>query len=486
MDHVHVIRHKVMVEGRSQRSVADELGLSRNTVKKYLSQSEPRYRTRQPRGQPVLERVKPRLLELLSDWEGRTTEKQRITAARLHSQLQEEGFEVGATTVRKIFREWRRQRAETFVPLVHRPGDEAQVDFFEVTVEVNRTRRKCWMFLMRLMHGGGDFTWLYERCDQVAFLDGHVRAFDFFCGAPARCVYDNLSAAVRKILFPGRNLTDRFAALVSHYLIEPCFARPRTGHDKGGVESRGKHVRLQHLVPIPRGDSLDAINASLLKRLEDQQRRKGAEQQQRHQADRAALRALPEQPFEPRLAEVLTVSSKALVRHNGASYSVPSHWKCLEVMAYVGPTDIRFICRDEIQVRARVNPNQRNIQYTDYLPELRRKPQAVRQVAPELLAGLSEPFGELWKLLEQTHGGREAGRIFARVLGAVVDHGEAAVGAALSKAIAGGRSNLLELAELVRHPAPAEIEVPEPLRQYVVEAARAADYDHLLTGEVSP
>ncbi|MEZ4376167.1 MAG: IS21 family transposase [Polyangiaceae bacterium] len=205
MDHVHVIRHKVMVEGRSQRSVADELGLSRNTVKKYLSQSEPRYRTRQPREQPVLERVKPRLLELLADWEGRTTEKQCITAARLHSQLQEGGFEVGATTVRKFFREWRRQRAETFVPLVHRPGDEAQVDFFEVMVEVKRTRRKCWMFLMRLMHGGGDFTWLYERCDQVAFLDGHVRAFEFFCGAPARCVYDNLSAAVRKILFPGRN-----------------------------------------------------------------------------------------------------------------------------------------------------------------------------------------------------------------------------------------------------------------------------------------
>jgi hypothetical protein len=31
----------------------------------------------------------------------------------------------------------RRQRAEVYVPLIHRAGDEAQVDFFEVTVELN-------------------------------------------------------------------------------------------------------------------------------------------------------------------------------------------------------------------------------------------------------------------------------------------------------------------------------------------------------------
>lgn len=360
------------------------------------------------------------------------------------------------------------------------------MDFFEVTVELLGERRKYWMFLMRLMHSSRDFTWLYERCDQVAFLDGHVRAFEFFEGVVARCVYDNLSAAVRKVMFPGRDLTDRFAALASHYLFEPCFARPGTGHDKGGVESRGKYVRLQHLVPIPRGDSLEAISGELLERLIKQFAAKSEEHQQRHQAEQSKLRPLPDHPFEPRLAEILTVSSKALVRHNGAIYSVPSHWKCLDVMAYVGPTDIRFICRDEIQVRDRVNPKQRNIQYKDYLAELRRKPQAVRQVAPELLASLSEPFGELWKLLEESHGGREAGRIFARVLGAVVDHGEAAVGEALSKAIAGGRGNLLELGELVRQPLPTAIEVPEPLRQYIVEAAKASDYDYLLMGEVSP
>ena len=39
MDQVHVIRHKVLVEGRSQRAVGRELGISRVTVRKYLTQA---------------------------------------------------------------------------------------------------------------------------------------------------------------------------------------------------------------------------------------------------------------------------------------------------------------------------------------------------------------------------------------------------------------------------------------------------------------
>ena len=41
MDLVHVVRHKVLVEGRTQRAVARELGFSRTTVRKYLDQAVP-------------------------------------------------------------------------------------------------------------------------------------------------------------------------------------------------------------------------------------------------------------------------------------------------------------------------------------------------------------------------------------------------------------------------------------------------------------
>ena len=173
------------------------------------------------------------------------------------------------TVVKDAVAEWKRQRREVFVPLTYRPGDLAEVDFFEVLVDVDGTRRKAWLFLMRLMYSGRDFAWIYERQDQISFLDGHVRAFAHFDGVPARVAYDNLRAAVVRILVGGaRTLTPRFAALASHYLLEACFCRPGEGHDKGGVESRGKAVRQQALVPIPVGPTLAAINAILLAQMD--------------------------------------------------------------------------------------------------------------------------------------------------------------------------------------------------------------------------
>ncbi len=63
-------------------------------------------------------------------------------------------------------------------------------------------------------------------------------------------------------------MTGPFQALVSHYLFEPCFARPGEGHDKGGVEARGKAIRLQHLTPIPCGKSLAAVSQAVQGKLD--------------------------------------------------------------------------------------------------------------------------------------------------------------------------------------------------------------------------
>ncbi|MFN0147655.1 MAG: IS21 family transposase [Dehalococcoidia bacterium] len=295
LDQVHVIRHKVLVEGRSRREVAEEMGVSRNTVRRYLAIPEPRRVEQQARGRPVLERVQQRMDELIAEWRGRTTAKQRLTGTRLQRELRKEGHTVGVTLVRAYLREQRRRMAEVYIPLVHRPGDEAQVDFFEVAVDIEGERRKAWQFLVRLMYSGRDFAWLYERCDQLAFLDGHVRAFAHFGAVPRRMVYDNLGAAVARVTFPRRQLTERFQALASHYLFEPCFARPGEGHDKGSVEGRGRVIRLQQLTPIPRGRSLAELSTGLLTALDGEQG-----WQERFAEEQAVLRPLPASPFEAR------------------------------------------------------------------------------------------------------------------------------------------------------------------------------------------
>ena len=489
MAQVYVIRDKVMREGDSQRRVARELGISRNTVKKYMEVSEPRRVVRQPRRKPVLEQVERRLEELVSEWSQRTTRKQRLTGTRLHRQLVEEGYAVGVTLVRSYLREWRRQRAEVYIPLVHRPGDEAQVDFFEVTVEVAGQRRKAWQFLMRLMYSGRDFVWLYDRCDQLAFLDGHVRAFQAFGGLPARCVYDNLAPAVTRIAFPRRQLTQRFQALVSHYLLEPCFARIGVGHDKGGVEARGNAIRLQHLVPIPRGPSLSAIAQELLEGIDQAapQRRdaSGVSVAERFAQERDQLRPLPPRPFDARKVVMVSIRSTAMVTVEGAWYSVPSHWARLEATAYVGVEEISIVCRGESVTHPRRSFGGRSIRYRHYLPELAHKPQAVRQVAPELVQELGEPFGRLWVMLKDTYGAHDGARVLARVIGAMVEQGEEAVRQAVESALRAPHGLQLPLAP-VGLPRPTRtIPVPAALAAYQVPATRAADYDALLVGDRS-
>src|SRR5438477_2577286 len=278
MDLVHVVRHKVLVEGRTQRAVARDA-------------------------------VAARVQAVLADSVRWTAGKQRLTATRLHALLVAEGARVGVTVVKEAVAEWKRQRREVFVPLTYRPGDLAEVDFFEVFVDIDGTRRKAWLFLMRLMYSGRDFAWIYERQDQISFLDGHVRAFAHFAGVPARIAYDNLRAAVVRILVGGeRTLTARFQALASHYLIEPCFCRPGEGHDKGGVEARGHALRRQALVPIPSAASLDAINAALLARLDARLTTTPAIAT-RSVEEQGAWRPVPE-PFAAEATTLATVSPR--------------------------------------------------------------------------------------------------------------------------------------------------------------------------------
>jgi transposase len=191
MDQVHVVRHKVLVEGRSGRAVAKELGIARETVRKYLREALPSRQEVEPRERPVWEKVGPRVEALLAESVRWTGGKQRLTATRLHELLRGEGHAVGVTVVKEAVAEWKRQRREVMIPLTYRAGDLAEVDFFEVLVDLAGQRRKAWLFVLRLMYSGRDFGWIYERQDQISFLDGHARAFAHLDGVPARIAYDN-------------------------------------------------------------------------------------------------------------------------------------------------------------------------------------------------------------------------------------------------------------------------------------------------------
>lgn len=77
-------------------------------------------------------------------------------------------------------------------------------------------------------------------------------------------LYDNTKIAVARILGDRTRVrTRRFTELQSHYLFDDKFGRPARGNDKGNVEGMVGYTRRNFMVPAPRYDSFDDLNAHL-------------------------------------------------------------------------------------------------------------------------------------------------------------------------------------------------------------------------------
>src|SRR5665213_3907796 len=81
---------------------------------------------------------------------------------------------------------------------------------------------------------------------------------------PAAHNYDNTKIAVARILSgEERQKTRAFSELQSYYLFADKFGRPAKGNDKGKVEGLVGYARRNFMVPIPRFNSWEALNAHL-------------------------------------------------------------------------------------------------------------------------------------------------------------------------------------------------------------------------------
>jgi len=243
-------------------------------------------------------------------------------------------------------------------------------------------------------------------------------------------------------------------------------------------------------VPIPVGPTLAAINATLLAqmdaRLDTPREAKGQTIGSLFTEEQGQCRRAPT-PFAPEATTLATVTPRALIRLEGAVYSVWTRWAGLDVLVRIGATTLTILGRDGVHViHPRKRFGERSIDYRHYLAELTRKPQAVRQVLPELLRDLGAPFPAIWDQLDAAHGPREAARLFAKVLGQLETHGAAVVVPALTGALATGTPLLLALTP-ARGPAArvAADAVPAPLRDIDVASGCAADYDGWLLGGVA-
>ena len=98
-------------------------------------------------------------------------------------------------------------------------------------------------------------------------MDGHVHAFAFFEAVPCSILYDSEEnqETIRGIVSPTNRClvakimpdgtckrTQRFGAMLSHYVIGDRYGRPGKGNDKGKVEGLVGYGRRNFIVPMPR------------------------------------------------------------------------------------------------------------------------------------------------------------------------------------------------------------------------------------------
>jgi transposase len=258
VEHYELIRRKVLIDGFSQRDAAEALGHSRKTIAKALAlRLPPGYRLSEPRPRPVLEPVQG-IIDAWLEQNVTAHPKQRQTAQRIYERLRDEyGFTGHYGTVQRYVKEAAQRQKEVFMPLEFEPGEEAQVDWHEGWIHENGVERKCQFFVMRPCYSKAMFVHPYEKANLESFLDGHIRAFEYFGGVPRRIAYDNLKCAV---IYVGkgknRRLTKRFQEPRAWYLFETRFCTIAKGNEKGDVENGCKRSERTYLSPEPRVDGL--------------------------------------------------------------------------------------------------------------------------------------------------------------------------------------------------------------------------------------
>ena len=417
MEQFEQIRRDREREGLSIRALAERHGVHRRAVRQALESPLP------PVKRAPVSRPAPKLgayRAVIDAWlldDRVAPRKQRHTAKRIHQRLVDEhGADVAEVTVRQYVRARKRELGwpvgDVFVPQVHAPGIEAEVDWGEAIVEFSGVETKVHLFVMRASFSGAAFCQASLVETQQAFLELHVQAFEWFGGVFPAIRFDNLKSAVKKVLKGRRRVeSDRFVALRSHYLFASQFTTPgiEGAHEKGGVEGEVGRHRRNHLVPVPCVADLAELNAMLLAGCErDLQRRIDGRPQTVGEAwaiERPLLLALPAEPFDACEAAAPRVDQKSLVTIRQNRYSVPVALAGLKVSARVGAREITInhggrvvACHERLHGKFGTSAR-----LDHYLELLQRKPGGLEHsvaLAQERGRGAwPDCFDELWAAL---------------------------------------------------------------------------------------
>ncbi|TXH79128.1 IS21 family transposase [Thauera aminoaromatica] len=481
-------------DGLSRSEIARRTGLSRNTVKKWLTAPEavePRYRRLQAPGK--LDPFHGALLQAL-EADARRPKRDRRTAKALYAELKSQGYAGGYTVLTDFIRHWREQAGanaptRAFVPLRFELGEAFQFDWSEERLVIGGVWRKLLVAHLKLCASRAFVLIAYPSQSHEMLFDAHTRSFQALGGIPRRGIYDNMKTAVDKVKKgKGRVVNARFSALCSHYLFDPDFCNVASGWEKGVVEKNVQDSRRRIWLEAGtlRFGSFAELNAWLLARCQ------ALWQEVRHPEYALSVAEMleHEQPhlmpmvsaFDGYVEEPGRVSSTCLVTAARNHYSVPCELAGKLISKRFYPERIEVVF-DEVVMASHprlFERGQTRYDWRHYLPLVERKPGVLRNGAP--FAEMPEPLVRLQRLLLRREGGdRVMSQMLAVVPKAGLDTVLVAVELVLESGVVSVEHVLNVIARLNQAPLPES--VPTTLQVKEAPVADTGRYDRLRTQE---
>ena len=330
-------------QGHSVRAIARLTGHSRNTVRKLLRA------THTPTAKP---RVRPSLLDPYKPYLIERWQAHRLSAVRLHPEIQAKGFTGSLKIVRRFLQTLRAEDQvdpRLTVRFETPPGEQAQCDWAEVGrfPQPDGTSIKLYVFVMILCYSRYLYIEFMRSMALATLIRCHQNAFAFFGGWTKRILYDNM----RQVVVGPNRTNARFLDFARHHGFEAIRHRPYRPRTKGKVERTVGYVRTSFLNGRTFA-GLDDLNGQGRQWLGSVANVRVHGTTQARPCDRLLEETLIPiaglNAYQVAHSDVRTVGAEALVRFEKSDYSVPARFVGTRVSVDAGDSFIIIRSKDLI------------------------------------------------------------------------------------------------------------------------------------------
>lgn len=336
-------------KGLKKRAIARKLGVSRNTVDRYIENPEIAFEPPAPRNRKSL--VDP-FNDNIKAW---IEEDNDYTAAWIYDRLTNMGF-IGSYEIVK-------RRVQNFKENYHKvaymrfetePGYQAQVDFGEFQIlKPDGNVTKLYLFAMILGYSRKMYAELIERCDLPTFLDCHIHAFEYFGGVPEQILYDRMKNVYIGKIAGKKKFNGSLVGFALHYNFKPEVAPAYAAWVKGKIERPYSFIREGFW----RGYGficMETTNLDLWSWLSRKDERiHGTTHEkvtERFFREKPHLNMLPSQPFDTSYRIYRKAYKDCTVRFEGNSYVVPHTLVGHQIILRVKDKILRIFSNDYLVV----------------------------------------------------------------------------------------------------------------------------------------